>query len=158
MRRKDREVKDEKEIKRILDSLKICRLGLSGKEGVYIVPLNYGYEYQDGRLTLYFHSAKLGKKIEMLKENPAVGFEMDGEGQLVEGEIPCSYTYRYASIIGNGKGEIVEDEEEKKEGLRILMEAQTGKKFQLEEFESKYVKAISVIKVAVDSFSCKENK
>ena len=44
----------------------------------YIVPLNYGYEYADGELTFYFHSAKEGRKLEILKKNPTVCLELDG--------------------------------------------------------------------------------
>ena len=58
MRRKEREVTDIKEIREVLDSCKVCRLGIADEGGAYIVPLNYGYRLEDGVLTLYFHGAK----------------------------------------------------------------------------------------------------
>ncbi len=86
MRRADREVKDCKEIHQILESCKVCRLGIMDEGKVYIVPMNYGYEYEEGKLVLYFHGAREGKKLRLLGENPSVGIEMDGEHELVAGK------------------------------------------------------------------------
>ena len=63
MRRKEREVVKSEEIAEVLDSCKVCRLGVQDEDGVYIVPLNYGYVMENGVLTLYFHGAKEGKKM-----------------------------------------------------------------------------------------------
>ena len=83
MRRKEREVTDIKEIREVLDSCKVCRLGIADEGGAYIVPLNYGYRLEDGVLTLYFHGAKEGKKLDLIRKNPEVGFEMDGRHELM---------------------------------------------------------------------------
>ena len=77
MRRKEREVTDAGEIREILDECKVCRLGLSDEDGIYMVPMNYGYREQDGKLILYFHGAKEGKKVEMIRKDPRAGFEME---------------------------------------------------------------------------------
>ena len=53
MRRKDREVTDKKEIQRILETCKVCRIGLPEEDGVYIVPMNHGYCFEEGKLVLY---------------------------------------------------------------------------------------------------------
>ena len=71
MRRKDREVTDPAAIRQILDSAKVMYMGLSDLGEPYVVPLNYGYTLENGILTLYFHSAPAGRKMESLKENPA---------------------------------------------------------------------------------------
>ena len=77
----------------ILDQCKVCRVALQDKQGLYLVPLNFGYQYEDGHLILYFHSAKSGRKIDALQENSAVAFEMDCAHRLIEAENPCQYGY-----------------------------------------------------------------
>ncbi len=69
MRRTDREVKDTAEIMKIIEKCDVCRLGLSDGNVPYVVPMNYGYEYSDGKLTLYFHGAKEGKKLQIIQNN-----------------------------------------------------------------------------------------
>mgnify|MGYP000339842823 CR=1 FL=1 len=109
MRRKDREVTDKKEIQRILETCKVCRIGLPEEDGVYIVPMNHGYCFEEGKLVLYFHGSREGKKMEMVRTNPAVGIEMDCDHELVEGRLACQHSYHYASIFpvlwGRGRQE-----------------------------------------------------
>lgn len=68
MRRKDREVTCEADKLAILDECKVCRVALQDEQGLYIVPMNFGYQYESDRLTLYFHSAKSGRKITALQK------------------------------------------------------------------------------------------
>ena len=58
MRRKDREITDIEEIRDIIEKCKVCRLAMQDEEGLYLVPLNFGYEFEEESLALYFHSAK----------------------------------------------------------------------------------------------------
>ncbi|MGN1029055.1 MAG: pyridoxamine 5'-phosphate oxidase family protein, partial [Bacilli bacterium] len=111
--------------------------------------------YLNDKLTLYFHSAKEGRKLDGIVENPEVAFEMDCEHKLIEAEIPCLHGFSYKSIIGNGVSSIVENMEEKKSALSLLMKHQTGKDF---TFEDKHAKAVTVFKVEVTNFSAKEYK
>ena len=125
----------------ILDKCKVCRVALQDKQGLYLVPLNFGYQYEDGHLILYFHSAKSGRKIDALQENSAVAFEMDCAHRLIEAENPCQYGYAFASIIGNGDALLVENREEKKKALSLLMKHQTGKDF---TFDNQMADAVAV--------------
>lgn len=75
LRRKDREVKDFSEIIRIIESCDCCRLGFVDNREAYIVPLNFGYEIKGSDLTLYFHSAKEGRKIDLVSKQETVSFE-----------------------------------------------------------------------------------
>lgn len=155
MRRHDREVKDPEEIKEILDACKVCRLGMSDGDLIYIVPMNFGYEWDEDKLTLYFHGAQEGKKLDLLRKNPVVGIEMDGMHELQEGKTVCQYSYSYGSIIGSGKAKIVEEPDQKLHGLASVMLHQTGKEF--EEFRKNpgLAKAAAVIRVDVGEFTCK---
>lgn len=155
MRREDREVRDEEEIRRVIESCKVCRLGLLDQGRIYIVPMNFGAMFEEGRLILYFHGAKEGKKLELLKENPRAGIEMDCGHELAAGNSACQYSYYYASIIGDGKAEIVTEPEEKQKALAVIMKQQTGRDFTEFETNPKLERAVAIIRVEVEEFSCK---
>lgn len=158
MRREEREVKDMARIREILAACKVCRLGMTDETGhVYIVPMNYGYCFEDDRLTVYFHGACEGKKFELLKKNPKVGVELDCGHDLAAGKLACQYSYRYASIIGNGTAAIVTKPEDKQKALALIMKHQTGKDFAEFETNPKLEKAVTVIRVDVREYSCKQN-
>lgn len=63
MRRADREVKSAEEIRAIFALCKTCHVAMVDEGMPYVVPLSFGYELQDGELTLFFHSAKVGRKM-----------------------------------------------------------------------------------------------
>ena len=155
MRRKDREITDPMKIADIINRCTCCRIGFYDDGEVYIVPLNFGYACSEGRYTFYFHGAAEGRKIELIQKNPDVGFEMDTGYALKEADIACGYSARFQSVIGNGVMEIVTNMEEKKEGLRLLMEHNTGKREW--EFDEKMLNAVTVFKLEVTKMSCKEH-
>ncbi len=152
MTRREREITDINEILKILDKAKVLHLGLVDGDEAYVVPMNYGYTMSDGRLTLYLHGAKRGRKIDLIRTNPKVFFEMDCDIEPFEGDIACRYGITYSSIMGRGIAEIVEDVEEKKEALSVLMKTQTEKDF---VFEDKMVSFVSVIRIDVAEFTAK---
>ena len=102
------------------------------EEYPYIVPLNYGFEFVDKKLVSYMHGAKEGRKIDLIHKNNKVCVEAECNVEMISGgEIACKYGYAYASLIGNGRVEIVEDTREKIHGLNLLMQSQTGINLQL---------------------------
>lgn len=153
MRRKDREVTDIKKIESIINFCDCCRLGLEDEDGIYIVPLNFVYIKEQN--VFYFHSAKEGRKIDLIRKNGKAGFELDTSHKMKEGNVACSYSFLYQSVIGMGKVQIVEDEEERKEAFGLFMEHYTGKKDWI--FDEKVFGAAVIIKLEVEKMSCKEN-
>ncbi len=156
MRRKDREVTDSMRVADIIGRCTCCRIGFYDDREVYIVPLNFGYEIKDNTYTLYFHGAKEGRKIELIQKSPNVGFEMDTNYALNEADIACGHSTRFQSIIGNGIVSIVSELEEKKLGLSLLMEHNTGKREW--NFDEKMLNAVTVFKLVVSKMSCKEHQ
>jgi len=158
MRRSDREVRDPERIAEILEAADVIRIGYydSAKKEVYIVPVNYGYEYENGNLTFYFHSAKAGRKAELSLSDPSVGFEIDREIAFVEDEIACKNSVKYQSIIGNGMVSLMEEKEEKIRALRVLMKHITGK--EMWDFDERRVQAVAVYKLSAAQYSCKEKE
>ena len=150
--RREREVNDLNEIIQILDKCMILHLGLVDGDEPYVVPLNYGYTMEDGKLTLYMHGAKTGHKLDLIRANPKVFFEMDCDVHPFEGNHACQYGTTYASVMGRGVAHIIEDVEEKIKALNIFMKTQTGKDF---EFNEKLVGVVSIIKVDVSDYTAK---
>ena len=126
MRRKDREITNMEEILAIVKKAKVCRVAMSDGEWPYVVPLNFGFSYEGGKLTLYFHSAGEGKKVAILRRNPKVCVELDVPGALQTGEVACDFSCFYESVIGFGEACFLESMEEKRVGLGRLMEHVTG--------------------------------
>ena len=156
MRRKDREVTDSTKIADIISRCTCCRIGFDDDGEVYIVPLNFGYQTKENTYTFYFHGANEGRKIDLMKKNPNVGFEMDTDYALHEADYACGHSARFQSIIGNGIVSIVSETEEKKLGISLLMEHNTGKRDW--DFDEKMVNAVSVFKLEVTKMSCKEHQ
>lgn len=150
--KREREVTDPQEIIRILDTAKVLHLGLVDGDEPYVVPMNYGYSMNNGVLTLYLHSATLGRKLNLIRKNPKVFFSAECDVAPFEGNLPCQYGTVYSSIMGRGVAEIVEDVEEKKSAMSTLMKTQTGKDF---TFTDKLVSIVSVIRIQVSSYSAK---
>ena len=156
MRRKDREVTDFMKIENIISRCTCCRIGFYDAGTVYIVPLSFGYQAKDDTYIFYFHGAKEGQKIDLIQKSPNVGFEMDTNYALNEADIACGYSARFQSIIGNGVVSMVSEIEEKKLGLSLLMEHNTGK--QEWDFDENMINAAAVFKLKVTEMSCKEHQ
>lgn len=152
MTRREREVTDLNEIVRYLDTAKVLHLGLVDGDEPYVVPMNYGYTMEDGKLTLYLHGALRGRKLDVMRVNPKVFFALECDLQPFEGSVACKYGLAYASVMGRGMATIVEDVEEKKKGLSILMKTQTGKDF---SFTDKLTTVVSVIRIDVSEYTAK---
>lgn len=156
MRRKDREVKEPEKINEIIMSCDCCRLGFADQGSVYIVPMNFGFQEVSGKRFLYFHGAGSGRKMELLKENPSVGFEMDTNHKVNPGDTACGYSFRYQSMIGTGRAELIEDIEEKKEALSLLMEHYSGQRQWT--FSDQQVNGTAVFRVEIIELCCKEHQ
>ena len=152
MTRREFEVKDPGVIRDILDGSKFLHLGLVDDGMPYVVPMNYGYKMEDGKLTLYLHSAVKGYKLDVIAKNPTCCFEMDWGVEPFEGKIPCQYGITYYSLMGRGKAVLVEDVKEKEAAMTLLMKAQTGKDF---EFNERLVSIVSVIRIDVSEYTAK---
>jgi nitroimidazol reductase NimA-like FMN-containing flavoprotein (pyridoxamine 5'-phosphate oxidase superfamily) len=150
--KREARVTDPEQIVHILDTAKVLHLGLAVDNEPYVVPMNYGYAMEDGKLTLYLHSAVKGKKLDMIRANPSVFFSIDCDRMPFEGRVPCQYGLVYSSVMGRGTATIVEDVEEKKQAMTLLMKTQTGKDF---TFEDRLVSIVAVIRIDVEEYTAK---
>jgi len=152
MTKRERQITDPQQIRHILDTAGVLHLGLCVDNEPYVVPMNYGYSMENGKLVLYLHSALQGKKLDMIRANSKVFFEMDCDRMPFEGKLPCQYGLVYSSIMGRGTATIVEDVEEKKQAMTVLMKTQTGKDF---TFEDRLVSIVAVIRIDVEEYTAK---
>ena len=152
MTKREFKITDEAEIREILDTAKVLRLGLAVDNEPHIIPLNYGYSMEEGKLTFYLHSAVKGSKLELMGKNPNVCFELDCDYRPFEGVLPCQYGLGYSAVSGRGRVTIVEDVGEKMEAMRSLMKTQTGKDF---TFNERLVSIVSVIRLDVSEYTAK---
>lgn len=151
MRRKDKEIQTREEIVEIIEKAPVCRLGLCQDNVPYVVPMNFGY--RDG--CLFLHCAKEGRKMDMIRANPRVCFEIDMDVEVVRAEQPCDWGMKFASVIGFGTASVLEDPEEKKGGLDAIMEHYSSKpQHPYPEF---YLKHTAVIRVEVEELTGKRS-
>ena len=144
MRRTDREITDAEKITQIIQTCHCCRLGFCDNGAVYIVPLNFGYAEENGKRVFYFHSAKSGRKLDLIAGAPSVGFELDVNYALVEGEEACRHTARFQSVIGTGRVSFVEEASQKEAALQT--------------FSGAMLDSVRVFKLEVETLSCKEHE
>lgn len=154
MRRKDREINDKNEVETIILECKTCHVAMVDEGMPYLVPLSFGYQFvNDSTLELYFHSAMEGRKLDILRRNNNVCFEMSCEGEPIHSEIPCNSGYYFSSIIGNGEVVFIQDLDAKRKALSILFKHQTGQDV---VFDAAQIKSVCIFKIVSTDFTGKK--
>ena len=153
MRRKDREITDQAAIRAILDKAQVLHLAMIDADRPYVVPIHYGYTLENGRLTLYLHSAREGRKLDVLARNDRVAFVLETDVAPVSGgDLPCKYGAAYASVMGEGRATVLTDPAEKAAGMTVLMKTQTGRDFPITEAMAE---SVAVIRVDAETYTAK---
>ncbi len=151
MRRLDRKVTNPIELESIFRSSTLCHLAMIDEGRPYIVPMNFGYA--DG--ALYLHSAPVGRKISVLKENPEVCFSIVARHEIVENERACSWTARLSSVIGTGRARIVTEKREVEKGLTVLMAQYSDKTY---DFSGEDLDGVVIIRVEIETLTGKSSE
>ena len=149
MRRTEREIVDRRRIEEVIGDAVVCRLGLADGGEPYVVPVCFGY--RDRRI--YVHSAPEGTKIEILRKNPRVCFEVDRMDGVIGAANPCGWEVRYRSVIGTGTAVFLEDPGEKAEALAIIVARYGGN---ASSFPAEALGRVAVLRIDVDSITGKE--
>ena len=159
MRRADREVTNPEQIAAIVAACDIVEVAYADAEGLTIVPLNFGFDYDEatGKLTLWFHSAPRGRKLDAIRAAAGgrlpVAFTMQTDCEVVAGRTTCNWGEVFKSIVGNGTASIIDDLDEARQGLALLMKQQAG--MEHAEFTDQQVRAVTVWKVEADYLTAK---
>ena len=155
MRRQDREIVDPAQICGILKRSKVCFLSLCDGNTPYTVPMNFGFTEEAGRITLYLHSARSGRKLELIRKNPNVCAAFGTMLSFEDGETGCKATAQYESAVGFGTAEILSDLKACEKGLSCLLsqyESHAAHDF------SVLLDRTAVIRVVLDRITGKTNQ
>jgi hypothetical protein len=160
MRRKEKEIQNQKILEELLGSAPVCRLGLAPLPGApgseeahmgfpFVVPVHF--VHREGRI--FIHSARAGRKIEMLRRNPRVCVEIDELLGLKPAEKACDYGTRFRSLIAFGRARILEEAADKRRALELFMEKYAGRSF---EFSERDIEKVAVIEIRVEKLTGKQ--
>jgi nitroimidazol reductase NimA-like FMN-containing flavoprotein (pyridoxamine 5'-phosphate oxidase superfamily) len=153
MRRKDKEITEKVIIEEILRQTDVGRLGLVIDGKPYVVPMNFSYIGDK----IYLHSHKDGKKMQEIKKNPDVCFEVD-EGDIITGENPCDFSWQYTSVIANGKAMIVDDEAERLKGLKLISDKYSpGKGVKITKELMEKFKHLWIVRIDIEEMTGKKS-
>ncbi len=153
MRRKDREISDGKELEEIIKRADVCRIALANDNMPYIVTMNYGYMNNPHR-TFYFHCANEGKKIDMLRKNNHVCFEIDIDHEIVKGKKACDWGSKFTSIVGYGDIDIITEKAEKTAGFNRIMCHYGGE--QEYEYDENIVAQTTILRLKITEMTGKK--
>lgn len=154
MRAKQKEVTDFSEICEIIAKCDTIRVAMFDGDYPYIVPLNFGEEVEDGKVVFYLHAAKEGKKLDLLRKNPHVAFEMDCGHELYYRTGNMSCNFRYESVMGTGRVEFLPETESAK-ALTVLMNHYHADPV---PFNPKFVPITLCMKLTVEMLTAKRAK
>lgn len=150
MRRKDKEITEQKELDEIIKKAQVCRLAVSYEAMAYIIPMSFGY----AKGVLYFHSAQEGLKLLILRENPKACFEMEIDTEVVPSQHGCDWTMRYQSVVGFGEVEFIEELEGKREAMKIIMQQYTD---EAKPIEDAGLSGITLFKLNISNMTGKKS-
>ena len=152
MRRKERETSDIRVIEEIIGKADVCRIAIVNDNIPYIVTMNFGYKNFKGA-SLYFHCANEGRKLEMIRKNNFVCFEMDTDHQIYEGIKGCDWGMKYSSLVGYGTISFVTEIGEKRSGLNYITRHYAGEKEFL--FEEQMLDSITIPRLDIQEITGK---
>ncbi len=150
VRRDDKEVKDPEGLQSILQKCMVCHLALVDEGKPYMVSMNYGFKDN----CIYLHSALEGRKIDVIRQNPEVCFQVYNGNRLTTGPDACGdWTMKYRSVTGFGKATLIEDDQKKQEPMQIIMNQYTTRgPF---EFTPERVAETMVIRIDIEEMTGK---
>ena len=149
MRRAEKEIRDEQRLVEMLEQAQVCRIPFNDDPYPYVVPVNFVYRVP----CLYFHSAGVGRKMDLIAADGRVCFEID-ECMAIEGrDRACNWGARFESIIGEGQASVLTDTAEKRVALEALMEKYSGRRDWA--LDTPEVERVAVVRIDVKHLSGK---
>ena len=141
---------DNSEVLDILKSNTTCTLALIGENGYpYSLPISYCYD--EGNI--YFHCAKVGHKIDCIKNCDSISLSVIEHDEIIEEK----FTDKYKSVVVFGKVEIIDDEKEIRRLCRKMCAAlcpnvSDGIEKEIEQF----IEQTAVVKIIIEHMTGKE--
>ncbi len=143
-------IEDANEIAEFLAQAPVGRLATCRDGRPYLVPVSF--VYHDGRF--YVHSGPTGRKMDNLRANPRVCFEVDQLDRVRVGHDSCSHSMRYTSVIAHGRATLLADEGLKRQALGWLVAKYTPGE-PATEISAHALAGVEVIEIVVDELTAK---
>ena len=146
-------ITDHEEMESLLREALVGCLATVGPDGSpYITPLHF--VFYEGKI--YFHSALKGRKVDHIRANPRVCFEVHELIKIVQGQRACDLSTRYRSVLAFGRARSLPDGDEKITVLTALAEKYAGGQA-VEPPTPKRVKGTEVIEITIEEMTGKRN-
>lgn len=151
MRRHEREITDKRELEAVLAKATVVHLAMTDGARPYVVPMNFGFAGG----CLYVHCAKEGRKVDILRRNPHVCFNVFTDDAVIPGHGPtaCSFTSRYRSVTGSGRVEFIDDDEGRRKALDVILAHYAAGPFQ---YDDAALARTCVLRIDVESMTGKK--
>ena len=145
-------IEDAEEIAAFLARARVGRLGLCREGQPYVVPVSF--VFAEGKL--YFHCGPRGRKLDCLRANPRVCFEVDELEGLRLGESACNHSLRYTSVIAQGRACLLTDPAQKERALRWLLAKYTPGDAAA-PFPPPQLARVEVVEITIEEMTAKRN-
>jgi len=150
MRKKEKEILEKSAVEDVIRRAQICHLGLCDGQIPYVVPVNFGYEKD----TLYFHCAPEGRKLDIIRKNSVVCFQVEVDVRLIREEKPCKWSAHYRSVIGTGRASLVTDPNKKRQALEVIMHHYHG---DAEGMSQEAMDRAAIVRIDIEEMAGKQN-
>ncbi|MFX0087091.1 MAG: pyridoxamine 5'-phosphate oxidase family protein [Candidatus Hodarchaeota archaeon] len=154
IRRKEKNIDNQNEIKEIIQSTKYVTLAMTKANIPYLVTISHAYDYDNN--CIYFHCASEGKKIDYLNENNLVWGQAIHDLGYHEGE--CNHAFKTAQF--KGKVKFIEKYDEKKKALTIMINQleDNPEKVISKQLKESAIKRVRVGRIDIEYLSGKINQ
>ena len=152
VREPQRAVYDRDTVYRILDEGFICHVGFPVDGQPFVIPTSYGRK----DASLYIHGSAASRMLRQMKDGLSICVTVTLLDGLVLARSVFNHSMNYRSVVILGKATLVEDPEEKLEGLRTLSEhILPGRWDDARQPNEQELKATSLLRLPIDEFSAK---
>jgi nitroimidazol reductase NimA-like FMN-containing flavoprotein (pyridoxamine 5'-phosphate oxidase superfamily) len=154
IRRKEKEITNDTEMLAIMMKAKYITVALCDNNIPYLATLSHGYDRDQH--CIYFHCAKVGKKIEILRENNVVW----GQALIDKGYVHGSCDHLYATMQFMGKVRFIDEFDEKKHALEIMIKALENdpKKVMGSQLTEESIKGVQIGRIDLEYMSGKKSE
>lgn len=150
------EVTDPTTIRQFIQDGHVLQLALNDGVYPYVVPVNYGYVFDDdGTLHFYIHGAPVGKKRTLIAQDPHVAFSIVADQAFEHTANSC--TYWFNSVLGTGIATLLTDDTQKGQALQLLLHHEAGEQANL-DLSGKDLGHLGALRIDVDHLTAKQHQ
>jgi nitroimidazol reductase NimA-like FMN-containing flavoprotein (pyridoxamine 5'-phosphate oxidase superfamily) len=119
------------------------------------------YTYDEDGHAIYLHTARLGRTRSNIEEGGPICFSVSEMGRLLPAEIALEFSVEYAGVTVFGRGSVVEDDDEKRRALQLVLDKYAPHLEPDHDYRSANQEELdrtSVFRIDIESWSGKKNE